>query len=218
MLYRLEVLFFFIVDYFCRPECKDSEKVLEAIERLQADSDRDVRYYAGRDEEVPYEGRGCSDDQTYMLRTTSRESFEDEMLGRSPLDGEFAEEQIEAKLLAVEPTDSNEETVTGIIVAGNVDEGFEEETGAESDEITGDENKAAEGSDDQAGEENGVNDGICEGISKESCTVEGPGEEEGAEKPGEEDVETQVAQLEEEPKNDEDHDTSIEHVETPEEI
>ncbi|XP_028409938.1 serine/threonine-protein phosphatase 4 regulatory subunit 1-like [Dendronephthya gigantea] len=127
-----------VTDYFCRPECKDSGKVLDAIERLQADSDRDVRYFAGRHEEVPYEGRRCSDDQTYML-PTSRESFDDEMMGGSPLDGEFAEKQIEAKLLAVETTDrgdgEEEQVVSGIpldVVSGvplemGSDEGFEDE-------------------------------------------------------------------------------------------
>ena len=124
-------------DYFCRPECKDSEKVLEAIESLQSDSDRDVRYFAGRHEEVPYEGREVSDDHTYMLRNPSRESLEDEMLGRSPLDCEFAESQIEARLLAVETTDrgeGEEEPVAGIPLDTGSDEGFED-----ADQCPGDE-------------------------------------------------------------------------------
>lgn len=107
---------------------------MHAIERLQADSDRDVRYFAGCHEDVPYEARRCSDDQTYML-PTSRESFEEDIMGRSPLDGEFAEKQIEAKLLAVETTDEAEEVLSGVpleVLSGvpleiGGDEGFEDE-------------------------------------------------------------------------------------------
>ncbi len=108
---------------------------MEAIERLQSDSDRDVRYFAGRDEEVPYEGRRCSDDQMYMLRTTSRESLEDETIGRSPLEGDFAEEQIEAKLLGVETTDGGgEEVVAGVPLEVGSDEGFEDAEQSPGDE------------------------------------------------------------------------------------
>ena len=140
-------------DYFCRPECKDSEKVLEAIESLQSDSDRDVRYFAGRDEEVPYEGRESSDDPTYMLRTTSRESLEEEMVCRSPLDSEFAESQIEARLLGVETTGrGNEEAVAGIPLDSGSDEGFED-----TEQCLGDEESenSEEVGDETTGDESG---------------------------------------------------------------
>lgn len=145
-----------VTDYFCRPECKDSEKVLEAIERLQADNDRDVRYFAGRDEEVPYEGRRrSSDDPTLLLRTTSRESPEEgqAMMGRSPLEEAFAEEQIEAKLLAVETTDDDEdETVTGVHVEGS-EEKSEEKTGEESVKVEEEEQETGETEEKEPGEE-----------------------------------------------------------------
>lgn len=104
------------LDYFCRPECKESEKVLDAIEKLQSDSDRDVRYFAGREEEVPYDGRSSHPHDTPILRNTSRESLEEGQgfLGSSPLEGEFAEEQIEAKLLAVETTEEDAGIVSGV--------------------------------------------------------------------------------------------------------
>lgn len=126
------------LDYFCRPECKDSERVLEAIEKLQSDGDRDVRYFAGRDEEVPYEGWRSSADHIHILRTTSRESLEDcqDIFGRSPLDGEFAEEQIEAKLLAVETTEDEEETINGFHVQSSSEEMIVEVSGVVVEEKT----------------------------------------------------------------------------------
>ena len=124
VLWLLLFLLLVHLDYFCRPECKDSDKVLEAIEKLQSDGDRDVRYFAGRDEEVPYQGWRSSADHTLVLRTTSRESLEDgqDMLGKSPLELEFAEEQIEAKLLAVETTEDDDDTVGGVHVLSSSEE------------------------------------------------------------------------------------------------
>lgn len=124
VLWLLLFLLLVHLDYFCRPECKDSDKVLEAIEKLQSDGDRDVRYFAGRDEEVPYQGWRSSADHTLVLRTTSRESLEDgqDMLGKSPLELEFAEEQIEAKLLAVETTEDDDDTVCGVHVLSSSEE------------------------------------------------------------------------------------------------
>lgn len=73
---------------------------MEAIERLQSDNDRDVRYFAGRDEEVPYEGRRYSDDERYIKHATSHESLE--QIGQSPLEDKSAEEQLRAKLSSVD--------------------------------------------------------------------------------------------------------------------
>ena len=121
---------------------------MEAIERLQSDSDRDVRYFAGRDEEVPYEGRGFSADQLCLMRTTSRESLEDDMIGHSPLAAEFAQEQLQAKLCAVESTNRGEDVVMGIQLEVLSDEKFEDAEldldDKDSEEHNGDENETVD--------------------------------------------------------------------------
>lgn len=174
---------------------------MEAIESLQSDSDRDVRYYAGRDEEVPYEGRESSDDQAYMLRTTSRESLEEEMVCRSPLDSEFAESQIEARLLGVETTGrGDEEPVAGIPLDSGSDEGFED-----TEQCPGDEES-------ENAEEAGESQVNAEKAGDESEEVGHEGDESCAvvenKETGEE--ETQVVQTEEESKKEDEVETPTE--------
>ena len=180
---------------------------MEAIESLQSDSDRDVRYFAGRDEEVPYEGRESSDDQTYMLRTTSRESLEEEMGCRSPLDSEFAESQIEARLLGVETTGRGDEAVAGIPLDSGSDEGFED-----TEQCLGDEESenSEEVGDETTGDESGE---VVRHEGDKSCAAV-ENKETGKE-------ETQIAQTDEESKTEDSVESSAERekeqVETNEE-
>jgi hypothetical protein len=186
---------------------------LEAIESLQSDNDRDVRFFAGCDEEVPYEGRGYPDDPTYMGHNRSPESEHDE-IGVSPLDGEFAEEQIEAKLMAVEITDRGQQPVTGIPLEVGSDEGFEEADQCLGDDECGEHYEGAVDESRVHHEVTGVESGVDNRRTGDESGVHNNGDESRAVEETEHD-ETEVTQSEEELNKDDEVDTSTEPEETP---